>query len=250
MPKVLVITTKTPSELKIISWNCNGALRNKFDNLSDFNADIIIIQECENPAETKHKEYINWAENYLWIGDTKNKGIGIFAKKNIELKKLSWSDNFKDHKVKHFLPCSINGNFNLLAVWTHQNKSPTFGYIGQLWKYIQINKAHLNNGLIIGDFNSNKIWDKWDRWWNHSDVVTELNTIGIESLYHKYYQEEQGVETRPTFFLQRKLEKPYHIDYVFGSKEFVTGLKTMELGQIKEWLKLSDHLPIICEFKL
>ena len=150
--------------MKILTWNCNGALRNKFDNLTDFNADIIVIQECENPAETKHKEYIKWAENHLWIGDTKNKGIGIFAKKNIVLKKLNWSDNYKDHKVKHFLPCSVNGNFNLLAIWTHSNKSPTFGYIGQLWKYLQVNKSNLNKSLIIGDFNSNKIWDKWDRW--------------------------------------------------------------------------------------
>ena len=235
--------------MKIITWNCNGALRKKFENLSDFNADINVIQECENPAETKHKEYNEWAENYLWIGDTKNKGIGIFAKKNINLKRLNWSDNYKDHKVKHFLPCSVNGDFDLLAVWNHSNKSPTFGYIGQLWKYLQVNKTNLNKSLIIGDFNSNKIWDKWDRWWNHSDVVTELYEIGIESLYHKYWKEEQGTETQPTFFLHRKLEKPYHIDYVFGSNEFINGLKKMEFGKVSDWLKVSDHLPIICEFE-
>lgn len=235
--------------MKILTWNCNGALRNKFDNLSDFNADIIVIQECENPAETKHKGYIKWAENHLWIGDSKNKGIGIFAKENIELKKLNWSDNYKAHKVKHFLPCSVNGDFNLLAIWTHNNKSPTFGYIGQLWKYLQVNKSNLNKSLIIGDFNSNKIWDKCDRCWNHSDVVNELNEIGIESLYHNYWKEEQGIETKPTFFLHRKLEKPYHIDYVFGSTEFINGLKKMEFGEIDEWLKVSDHLPIISEFE-
>ena len=236
--------------MKILTWNCNGALRKKFEILLDFNADINIIQECENPAETKHLEYNNWAENYLWIGDSKNKGIGIFAKKEIKLKKLNWSDKFKDHKVKYFLPCSTNGNFNLLAVWTHSNKSPTFGYIGQLWKYLQVNKQNLNESLIIGDFNSNKIWDKWDRWWNHSDVVNELKEIGIESLYHKINNEEQGEETKPTFFLQRKLEKPYHIDYVFGSSYFSKNLKEFNIGKIENWLEISDHLPIMCEFNL
>ena len=235
--------------MKILTWNCNGALRKKFEHLSEFDADIIIIQECENPTETKHNEYNEWAENHLWIGDSKNKGIGIFAKKHIELKKLNWSDNFKDHKVKYFLPFSVNGNFDILAVWNHGNKSPTFGYIGQLWKYLQINKSNLKKGLIIGDFNSNKIWDRWDRWWNHSDVVTELNEIGIKSLYHKYWNEEQGKETQPTFFLQRNLNKKYHIDYVFGCEDFANRLKKMEIGEINKWLRISDHLPIICEFE-
>jgi hypothetical protein len=35
-------------------------------------------------------------------------------------------------------------DFNLLAVWTHRNNSPNFGYIGQLWKYLQVNKDKLN----------------------------------------------------------------------------------------------------------
>lgn len=236
--------------MKIITWNCNGALRNKFEHLLPFDADIIVVQECENPAETQHIKYNKWANNYLWIGDSKNKGIGIFAKENITLKKLNWSDNFKNHKVKHFLPCSINSTFNLLAVWTHSNKSPTFGYIGQLWKYLQINKDFLNKSLIIGDFNSNRIWDKWDRWWNHTDVVNELKEINITSLYHNYFNEEQGKESKPTFFLHRKLEKPYHIDYIFGSMEFSNHLEKIEIGNMEEWLKISDHLPIISKFNL
>ncbi|WP_036152242.1 endonuclease/exonuclease/phosphatase family protein [Maribacter forsetii] len=234
--------------MKILTWNCNGALRRKFEHLLSFDADIIVVQECENPAETTHKDYCQFAKNYLWTGDSKNKGIGVFAKEHIKLERLNWSNYYQDHQVKRFLPCSINGEFELLAVWNHSNKSPTFGYIGQLWKYLQINKSHLNKCLIIGDFNSNKIWDKWDRWWNHSNVVEELKEIGVESLYHNSFNEEQGQETQPTFYLQRNIKKPYHIDYVFGSQEFVTNIKTMKIGTVSYWLKISDHLPIICEF--
>ena len=235
--------------MKIITWNCNGALRNKFAYLSDFKADIHIIQECENPVETNHVKYKEWAANHLWIGDTKNKGIGIFADKNVELLKLNWSDHYEDKKVKHFLPCNVNKDFDLLAVWTHSNNSPTYGYIGQLWKYLQVHKSKLKKSLILGDFNSNVFWDKPRRCWNHSDVVRELKEIGIESLYHQYWNEKQGKESRPTLYLQKNLEKPYHIDYIFGSKDFQCGLKKMEVGTVNKWLKISDHMPIICEFK-
>jgi exonuclease III len=233
--------------LKIVTWNCNGAFRKKFEHISDFNADIYIIQECENPAECRNTKYQEWAENYHWIGDTKNKGLAIFARPEIELKKLDWSNQFKDHYVKHFLPCNINQDFDLLAVWTHRNFSPNFGYIGQFWKYLQVNKDKLNTTIIAGDFNSNTKWDEWDRWWNHSDVVNELRELGIESLYHKFTREQQGAETNPTLYFQRKLDRPYNIDYVFGAKMFSDRIKKIEIGQVNKWLEISDHMPIICE---
>jgi exonuclease III len=235
--------------LKIVTWNCNGAFRKKFDRIAELNADIYVIQECENPTESKHKEYQNWAKNYIWNGDTKNKGLAIFAKPEINLKKLNWSNEFKDHSVKHFLPCEINSKFNLLAVWTHRNNSPNFGYMGQFWKYLQVNRDKMKNILLIGDFNSNKIWDEWDRWWNHSDVVNELKEIGIESFYHKVTGEQQGKESKPTLYFQRKLERPYHIDYVFGSIEFESTLTKLEVGTAENWLSVSDHMPIITEYK-
>ena len=150
--------------------------------------------------------------------------------------------------MKYFLPCSVNNEFNLLAVWTHRNNSPNFGYIGQFWKYFQINKSKFQNILLVGDFNSNSIWDVWDRWWNHSDIVKDLEELGIESIYHKFTGEKQGNETIPTLFFQRKIERPYHIDYFFGSQSFQKKLRNIEIGRPENWLSKSDHMPIICEF--
>ena len=236
--------------MKIVTWNCNGAFRKKFHSLINYQADIYIIQECENPIESKDSEYQIWANNYLWIGDTKNKGLGIFAKPEIILEKLDWTNKFKNHSVKYFLPCKVNNDFDLLAVWTHRNNSPNFGYIGQLWKYLQVNKTKLDNTLIVGDFNSNTIWDEWDRWWNHSDVVKELKEFGIESFYHKVIGEQHGKESKPTLYFQRNIYKPYHIDYIFGPIELVKLIKVFEIGTPEKWLELSDHMPIFCEFSI
>ncbi|ATP58930.1 endonuclease [Pedobacter ginsengisoli] len=236
--------------MRIITWNCNGAFRKKFEHLAAFDADIIIVQECENPLESKDKHYIDWAINHLWHGDTKNKGIGIFAREGIKLQRLDWPSEHMGHTVKHFLPCSVNDEFNILAVWLHQNKSPTFGYIGQFWKYLQVNKVNMMNTIVIGDFNSNVRWDQWDRWWNHSDVVRELAEIGIVSLYHKLLNEEQGKETRPTFYLHRNLEKPYHIDYCFAPASFHARLTEFTLGNYQQWISISDHMPMSLKFEV
>lgn len=231
--------------MKLITWNCNGAFRKKFEHLTAFDADILLIQECENPEESKDAKYIEWATNYLWSGDTKNKGIGIFAKPHIKLSKLDWPTEYNGHNVKHFLACSVNDQFNLLNVWLHQNNSPNFGYIGQLWKYIQINRHNLINCIIAGDFNSNVKWDEWDRWWNHSDVVRELADLQIISLYHHITLEDQGNETAPTFHLQRNLIKPYHIDYCFASTNLISAKPHVMVGKFHEWINISDHVPLI-----
>ena len=233
--------------MKIVSWNCNGALRNKFHLLTYLNADIFIIQECENPTLSKHKEYQEWSHNHLWIGDSKNKGLGVFAKPSIQIDKLDWSCQYKDHSVKYFLPCTINKSFQLLAVWTHRNKSPNFGYIGQFWKYLQTNLVHFDEIIIAGDLNSNAIWDQWDRWWNHTGVINMLEEKRIESVYHSSSGEQQGFETTPTFFLQKNENKPYHIDYFLVSPQF-QNFKDFKIGKRDEWINISDHVPLIFSF--
>lgn len=86
---------------KILTWNCNGALRKKFQLLENFDADLTIIQECEDPAQTKDKKYRAWGENHLWVGENKNKGLGIFAKPSIKIHDNHWGD--KRNKILYFL---------------------------------------------------------------------------------------------------------------------------------------------------
>lgn len=240
--------------MKIITWNCNGAFRKKYHLLDKFNADIIVVQECEDPSKAT-KNYKEWSDNYLWIGQTKNKGLGVFVKNNNSIELLDWSDkntNYKNEVLELFLPCLINKEYILLAVWTKKANSEVFGYIGQLWKYLQLHKNKLigKKVIITGDLNSNAIWDKWDRWWNHTDVINELEEVEIKSLYHVLNEEEQGKETIPTFYLQRKLDKPYHIDYAFLSLNLINNQTSLLIEDKDTWLEYSDHIPIIFNFTI
>lgn len=210
------------------------------------------IQLCP-PQNTKHGPEITFG----WVHP--NKGLGIFPKKGNTVRAAEWHGAYSQPGVsnnsqaahwttadlKLFSPFILNDKYQVLAVWTKAEGSTVFSYIGQLWKYLQIHREqlHRNKTILLGDFNSNRIWDKPDRWWNHSDVVEELSAIGLSSLYHQQTHEEQGQEATPTFFLQRKLEKPYHIDYVFVSEDLI-GCSCLQIGKHDQWLNISDHMPL------
>jgi exonuclease III len=227
--------------MQIVTWNCNGALRNKLGALRSLSFDIAVIQECEDPERCLDAEYKAWAINYLWTGTNKNRGIGVFAARGVKLEPAK----LELGQLESFLPCWVNDNFLLVAVWTRQANSPTFQYIGQLWKFIQLHRAALSAQatVVVGDLNSNVLWDKWDRWWNHTDVVRELADIGLESIYHYSRRLPQGSEPDATLFLHRKLERPYHIDYAFAPASWLRECSAW-VGKPEDWLVHSDHMPL------
>ncbi len=242
------------NRMKIVTWNCAGAFRRKFAALAHFDADILVIQECEDPAIMRRgaiaADYRDFAgDSYLWVGENKNKGLGIFANNGHVLRKLRW----RDRGLELFLPCQIQGQIegpnerrlNLLAVWTKDAAKPAERYIGQLWQYLQHHKRKLSKTetVICGDFNSHVQWDHLHNHANHSDVVRQLERIGLHSLYHAAMGEPQGGESRPTFYLTKNQRKPYHIDYAFAPSDAI-GAARVSVGQPADWLPLSDHMPI------
>lgn len=224
--------------MRIVSWNCNGAFRRKFERIGTLNADVYVIQECENPA-TSSAEYRDWAEQYVWAGKSDSKGVGIFVKNGLSVQALDWPS----YGLEQFMPVRIADRINLLAVWT--KNSANMAYIGQLYQYLQYHSALLDHSAIIcGDFNSNAIWDKRGRAWNHSECVLMLSRLGFDSLYHHSVNERQGFETQPTFYLQRNMAKAYHIDYFFANVSTCKVTPNIVVGKAAEWLAISDHMPV------
>ena len=102
--------------------------------------------------------------------------------------------------------------------------------------------------MLVGDFNSNTIWDKPRREANHSTVVDLLARKGIQSTYHKFFKQNQGREKHNTLFMYRHKDKSYHIDYCFASTDFIKRLSKVEVGRHSDWCKHSDHTPLIVTF--
>ncbi|HEY8904951.1 MAG TPA: hypothetical protein VIM63_02825 [Rhodoferax sp.] len=89
--------------LRIATWNCNGALRKKWRRLVTLNADIYVVQECEDPDHANDAAYQTWCANHLWTGTSKHKGIGVFSTGELTLRTVPM-----DLKpLELFLPCLV-----------------------------------------------------------------------------------------------------------------------------------------------
>lgn len=234
--------------MRIIEWNCQGAFRLKNKKILDLKPDILIIPECEQENKLQFGQLTPQPNDFLWYGDTGKKGIAIFSYSNYKFRLLKeFNPDFR-----YIIPLEVadgKNSFLLFAIWAMDNKqNPLARYIGQVWNAINYYQTILGeNSILIGDFNSNQIWDTKDRVANHTDVVNFLKEHNIESLYHKQSDEEHGKESLKTFFMYRNIEKPYHIDYVFASQNIIENGYKLTLETSENWIDKSDHIPLILD---
>ena len=223
--------------MKLISWNCNGAFRKKAHLLSSYNADIYIIQECENPDKFPFDdEFLN---TYLpiWTGASDKRGLAIFLRKQHSVSNVCL--NFPP--FHDYIFATIDG-LHILGVWTHKPH-----YIEDLYDLLaKYSDTIPNNTVIAGDFNSNAIWDKSHKEKCHSNVVQVLKEKGIVSAWHTLNYVEHGKEATSTHFFHKNSDNPFHIDYCFAPTEIVSNIS---IGLFHEWIAYSDHMPLIITLK-
>jgi exonuclease III len=234
--------------LKIITWNCQGAYRKKAPYLAGFAADLIVIQECECPAKLRFKTDVHPPTDFLWQGDNPDKGVGVFA--HADLRYTLYRQY--EPSIRHCIPIQVHGDveLHLLAVWAMGHPNKVQSYVGQLYAAVQRYADFIRERetIIIGDWNSNAIWDRERAVSNHSTVIKLLEAMGLTSVYHEYFGEVHGQEQQNTFFLHRSPQKGYHLDYCVVPKSWLSRLKSVTVGTYEQWSGHSDHMPLFVEF--
>jgi hypothetical protein len=223
----------------LVTWNCcRGSYLKKAALLDALNADVAVLQECARPAQE--------SENCLWFGENPRQGIAIIARPPYSLTRLP----MRRAVPKFIVPVAVSGPtpFNLLAVWSKTGQ--THNYVEGVVRAVHLYRELLAAGsaVVLGDFNSNTIWDKThpnDR--NHSALVRLLEDLGLVSAYHAHFGESQGAETRPTYYFHWNDQKPFHIDYCFIPQAWTKLLHRVEVAGFEEWRAHSDHRPLLVE---
>lgn len=262
--------------MKIVSWNCHyGFDEKKLETIKEYNADILVIPECrekdmEGSGYDKnnydwygdHKEAENLAEN---IRADRDLGIGVFWKDGIKIdQKQEWKDDLRyNSDFRYLVPYKVEGNFEtftLIAVWT-KNKmdaSDPLDYIQKAHAAVDHYKSiGLLDGrvILIGDFNSNAIWDnRYREEYNHSALVKKLEQLGMKDCSNSLTKDEFNTY----YYYYKKKEYRVIIDYCFASDDLVKSTtftvpksdEWKEKDGIKRWRGLSDHCPIIVDFDI
>ena len=225
--------------MKIMTWNCNLNLAKKYQHIESFDADILIIQECE-----KLKENYFSGRKFFWTGRIENKGLGVLIKTD-----SASIDPSVDHNLINFLPIQSD-DLRILGVWAYNHRAIKFGteVSGNTIDAIRYYRDWLVKGsnkcVFGGDLNNSIIWDKRNNDNNFQNINSSLNDLGFESAYHLLSGEKFGHESEATFYHTKKESKKYHIDYLYTKS---LDVKSVNVGKYQDWIKLSDHCPMVIE---
>jgi exodeoxyribonuclease III len=227
--------------MRILTWNCNrGPVATKLPLLALLKPSISILQECPRPKEDD--------PSTLWFGDNPRLGIAVVASPGYCISRVPARD-----APRYNIPIQVTGptSFLLLAVWAKTDLHFRYvkGVIRAVECYSDLIAAQPT--IIAGDFNSNKIWDfKRPAHLNHSGLVRNLAELGLVSAYHYFHGEEQGAESRHTLYLLKKPARQYHIDYCFVPESWAARIKSVDVGSYEEWIRFSDHCPLVVDIAL
>src|SRR5260370_10349500 len=228
--------------MRIVSWNCNMGFEKKRDVVMSLKPDILVLQECSakdianTDAPFKH-----------WVGSHNNKGMAIIGFANHEY----IIDSSYTEEWPWCIPVRVEDvPLHILGLWACV-KDQRLRYVRVTQQAIDYYARFLSMSpmIVIGDFNSNTIWDRLHRERSHSELVEKLGRLGLVSVYHTLRDEIQGQEVTPTQFIYRNLANSYHPDFAFVSKAISRSCELI-IGNPSEWIHKSDHMPLILTISL
>lgn len=231
--------------MKLISWNCNQAFRKKYDEILQLDPEVIVVPECENPARTG-----NWSifSDWAWIGEDENQGLGIFTRNGITIDSTTETHD----ECRYALPVTLDNGLRLIGIWAKNDKqNPENRYIARVYNTIRQYSEWIDaNTIVAGDFNWNATFgNSKPLAGDFSDTIQLLHENQLRSIYHTRTESDFGNEDDPTFFMHKKEDRPYHIDYVFIPTSMTDAIAAFSIGSFDEWIHASDHMPLTLEIE-
>ncbi len=231
--------------MRLVTWNCQGAFARKHATVVALRPDVLIVPESERVVSQGDSIDAPAFQFHEWVGARPRKGLGVFSYGDYSVRV------HESYEPRHrwILPLAVEGPypFTLFAVWTLPHAESKL-YVYCLFEALESYADLLRSPRVVwaGDFNNNFLLDKPKHSLKFADFVAKMSELDLLSLYHLQNGSAHGEERDSTFFLYRRSQNPFHIDFIFASAEVRNLGFEISVGRHADWTNLSDHMPLVC----
>jgi exonuclease III len=231
--------------MRIITWNCRigGFGRRKAAYMARLRPDILAVQEVE-PIEGRLLFAGECQPTFCdrLSGAQHRRASALFSYTGLTVKPVDAES--PEFAFRRYEVTSERLVFNVVVVWTYARKGKGVSYrqahegLAQHAHWMEKRPT-----VVLGDFNNNASFNgtSW------SKLAPLLESRGLVSAYHHYFDEAFGTESRPTHFHGGKPARPFHLDYCFVPAVWKDRIARVEVGRHDGWGQVSDHMPVIVD---
>jgi hypothetical protein len=228
--------------MRLVSWNVCDGFNRKFGHLERLRPDIAVLQEVRPGC----LDFAGLKDRSLWLGGEGRKGLATIGYGGWSLSPGPTAPE------RWFLPVvAANGaeRIHLVAVWVDSSTDcgpPTLSALSKLEPFLRAAPS-----CLVGDFNQSVTLDaRKGPGRRFADVLARLESLGMTSAWHAAKGEVHGRESRATLYWTWNLDRPFHIDFAFGSAEMRVG--EAEIGTHEKYVagRISDHVPLIVDYEV
>ena len=264
--------------MKVLTWNVNkaGELRRRklWEMVQREDADIVLLQEVTGiPGWIRERYQCHWISPRYFEGDNAPFSSAVLSKGAIDAtpyleSELEWVNKIYRERWGWIIGCEITldtgERFRVVTV-----HSPAFPIPRDQWADVDVSGIKLTNNrklwfteilwallrtasisddtnwIVGGDFNSSVKFDEpKDR--GNREIIERLNALGLTDCLSHFHD-----GPIPTFQQSRKTVE-HQIDYCYVNTPILKRLTQARVPSHEDVFhpkpRLSDHLPILCEF--
>lgn len=236
--------------IRLVTWNCNMALSQKFERLLALEPDIAVVQECADPARDAARGRPLPCAGFEWVGSNPNKGLGIFTFGDLRVQRhASYTDEFA-----LYLPVQVSGpvRLNVLGVWVankfaaHATNEPAPA-IAYYQPFLTAAPA-----VVAGDFNRLPQRMSYRRRDGEPSVVEWLGRAGLWDADDMATALWGARPLHRTLYHQRHPRQGFVVDYIFVPRPDdgrLPRLAHFEVCGPHDWITWSDHVPLFVDLE-
>lgn len=239
--------------VRFVEWNCSRGFPSNLSALRNIGCDFAVL--CEVPEVLPQASLVDPLIDWQWVGHIKDRGLALaaFGSRLHRLDDIEGSGTFSS-------AATLDNGMGMLGIWA--SRQPGRSYADEVTDTITAYTGWLveTPAIVAGDFNASPFGQKTGSADQAKGALrplfTQLEELGYVSLYHHYFAEDYGAETRATHFHHWKIDAGWHIDFSFLHHSLLPRLRSVDVGTHDHWVAPrhelsighSDHVPTIVDF--